>query len=61
MKTSLLFLICEITLNVPTPCLPFPSQTCRDILYSQTPQILDPVTNPPFGGLLGLPAYSPLH
>ena len=31
------------------------------ILYSWIPQILDPITNPPFGGPWGLPAYTLLH
>ena len=52
MKTSLLLLICKVTLNGPPPCVPSPSQNCGggDILYSWTPQVWDPITNPPFGG-----------
>ena len=51
-EAILLLLICKLTLNGPAPCLPSPSQTCwgGDILYSRTPQGLDPVTNSPFWG-----------
>ena len=38
-----------------------PTRLVGDILYSQTPQVLDLVTNPRFGGTLGFPAYTPLH
>ena len=31
------------------------------ILYSRTPQVLDPITNPSFGGPWGLPVYTPLQ
>ena len=60
MKTSLLLLIGKITLNGPALCVPSPSHTRGDgdILYSRTPQVLDPITNPPFGGPWGLPAYT---
>ena len=52
MKTSLLLLIYKTTLGGPAaPCLYFHSQTYKgDILYSRTPQVLDPITDPPFGG-----------
>ena len=38
-----------------------PARSVGDILYSQIPQVLDPITNPPCGGPCDLPAYTPLQ
>lgn len=41
---------------------PIPWTCGAHILYSQTPQVvLDPITNPSFGGPWDLPAYTPLE
>ena len=41
--------------------LPSARLMAGDILYSQAPQVLDPLTNPLFGGPCGLPAYTLLQ
>ena len=42
-EANLLLLICKVTLNGLAPCLPSPARFMGDILYSQTPQVLDPI------------------
>ena len=64
MKTSLLLLICKITLKGPAPCVPSSTQTCGRgggyPIFLDTPSS-GPHYKSPFGGPWGLPAYTPLQ